>query len=165
MTEAWSLKSGRLTLSEGDSAMGYRLLLDQVAQDERPLELHRCRPPRSPFSACPSPCPAFRSNCRRAPGGDAEGAVRTALCVEFVAGRLHVFLPPLARLEHFLELISALEATAKAQRVPLVLEGYEPPSDNRLINFRVTPDPGVLEVNIHPSADWAGPESHRGRPV
>jgi uncharacterized protein (DUF2126 family)/transglutaminase-like putative cysteine protease len=150
-TEAWKLKSGRLTLSEGDSAMGYRLLLDQVVQER---EREASPAGRSPFSA-PVALPSYPLKAP-APGGDAEGAVRTALCVEFVAGRLHVFLPPLARLEDYVELISVLEATAKAQRVPLVLEGYEPPTDNRLINFRVTPDPGVLEVNIHPAADWQG---------
>ncbi|HTB21990.1 MAG TPA: transglutaminase family protein [bacterium] len=150
-TEAWRLNSGSLTLSEGDSAMGYRLLLDQIQADpDRALE--PVPSPIGPF-APPKPLPPHPIKASR-PGGDAHGAVRTALCVEYVDGRLHVFLPPLARLEHFLELVSDVETAALAEGVPLVLEGYEPPADSRLGNFRVTPDPGVLEVNIHPAADW-----------
>ncbi|HET9869446.1 MAG TPA: transglutaminase family protein, partial [bacterium] len=67
---------------------------------------------------------------------------------------LHVFLPPLSLLEHFLELVGRVEAAASALHLSVVVEGYEPPADPRLLNFRVTPDPGVLEVNVHPAADW-----------
>ncbi|MDQ1078593.1 DUF2126 domain-containing protein [Pseudoroseomonas cervicalis] len=80
--------------------------------------------------------------------------VRTALTVEAREGKIHIFYPPLARLEHWLELTAAIEDTAAAQGRKVVLEGYGPPSDPRLLHFSVTPDPGVIEVNIHPSLSW-----------
>ncbi len=70
------------------------------------------------------------------------------------AAQLYVFMPPLARLEDYLDLLSAVEATASALGVQIVLEGYPPPRDARLKLLQVTPDPGVIEVNIHPAHNW-----------
>jgi uncharacterized protein (DUF2126 family)/transglutaminase-like putative cysteine protease len=111
----------------------------------------------------------------RAPvrGQSARGITRTALCVEVRdparaagpkiesrefgkgKGMLYVFMPPLAQLDDYLELLAAIEATAKDLGVKIVLEGYPPPRDIRLTMLQVTPDPGVIEVNIHPAASWA----------
>jgi uncharacterized protein (DUF2126 family) len=109
-----------------------------------------------------------------APGrGESAGwLTRTALCVEVrdpqrangpkaereqggKSGVLYVFMPPLQHLEDYLELLAAIEATAAEQGVKVVLEGYPPPRDPRLKLLQVTPDPGVIEVNIHPAHDWA----------
>ncbi len=80
--------------------------------------------------------------------------VRTALCVEARDGRLHIFMPPLERAEAYLDLISAVEDTAAELDMPVVIEGYLPPHDHRLNHFSVTPDPGVIEVNIQPAHNW-----------
>jgi len=95
---------------------------------------------------------------------------RTALCVEIrdprrangpkaekqgaASGVMYVFMPPLEKLEDYLELLAAIEATATEQGVQLVLEGYPPPRDPRLKLLQVTPDPGVIEVNVHPVTSW-----------
>jgi transglutaminase-like putative cysteine protease len=101
----------------------------------------------------------------------AHWVVRTALCVEVrdpqrangpkaerehggKSGMLYVFMPPLARLEDYLELLAAVEATCEELGVKIVLEGYPPPRDPRLKVLAITPDPGVIEVNIHPAHDW-----------
>ena len=93
---------------------------------------------------------------RQAPGFLQSGAdiTRTALCAEPRSGTLYIFMPPTNQLEHYLELVSAIESVASDMATPVVLEGYEPPKDTRLNSFRVTPDPGVIEVNIHPSSSW-----------
>lgn len=80
--------------------------------------------------------------------------VRTALCVEARDGKVCVFMPPCERMEDYLDLVSAVEATAQALEMPVVVEGYPPPHDARVQNLKVTPDPGVIEVNTHPTTSW-----------
>jgi uncharacterized protein (DUF2126 family)/transglutaminase-like putative cysteine protease len=84
----------------------------------------------------------------------AAGLTRTALCVEPRGGLLRVFLPPLQNLELFLELLAALEFTSHELDLPIQLEGYPPPRDPRLCELKVTPDPGVIEVNVPPVRGW-----------
>lgn len=86
---------------------------------------------------------------------EAGYVIRTALCFEERDGRIHLFLPPLTYLEHYVALIECIEDVASELGMPIVLEGYEPPKDYRLKKFLITPDPGVIEVNIHPVETWA----------
>ncbi|MBI1317528.1 MAG: IMP dehydrogenase [Candidatus Hydrogenedens sp.] len=81
--------------------------------------------------------------------------VRTAICAEVRKGRLYVFMPPLQYFDHYLELLRAIEQTAAELEVTVIIEGYKPPHDPRVTSFSVRPDPGVIEVNIHPAADWS----------
>jgi uncharacterized protein (DUF2126 family) len=87
-------------------------------------------------------------------GDSAKGIVRTALCVEPRHGRLHIFMPPVHATEDYLDLIAAIEDTAASLAMPVLIEGERPPHDPRLNHFSVTPDPGVIEVNLHVANDW-----------
>ncbi|MEH6558818.1 MAG: transglutaminase family protein [Oceanicoccus sp.] len=157
----WPMKRDRITLIPGDSPMGLRLPLnnlpelsskaDKVTPQRDPFEpredlakrseLHFSQPMESADDAVEEP-------------DDYESVVRTAMCVEVREGRLHIFMPPLEYLEDYVELIAAIENTAGALKIAVIIEGYEPPRDPRMQKLLVTPDPGVIEVNVHPSNNW-----------
>jgi uncharacterized protein (DUF2126 family)/transglutaminase-like putative cysteine protease len=167
ISEKWKLRRGRLFLAPGDSPIGLRLpvaSLPKLPEGEYPYIY-----PQDPFEPR-DPLPdhlSFRRLQERgqsSSGGQArqdvheqsvvEGAVRTAFAIEPRDGNLCVFMPPVERLEDYLDLLAGVEETAKASGLPVYIEGYPPPHDPRLEVVKVTPDPGVIEVNIHPAANW-----------
>ena len=100
--------------------------------------------------------PDSKSNRDRYPnqGESASWILRTALCFEPRNGLLHIFMPPVSQVEDYLDLVAAIEDTAAALDIPIVIEGTPPPFDPRLTNIKVTPDPGVIEVNMQPAGSW-----------
>ena len=84
----------------------------------------------------------------------ADAKPRTALTVEVRGGHVCIFVPPLAGVDDYAALLAAIEATARETRCRVLVEGYPPPRDPRLRALLVTPDPGVIEVNVHPSRSW-----------
>ena len=153
-TTRWRTRRPRLFLLPGDSPLGLRLPLDSLAWEPPPDV-----PDVSPFADRPDLPPRADSRTSgRAPTAavlDIQDAPRTAVTVEEREGHLCCFLPPLADLTRGLALVSAVEAAAAELGIPVVVEGYPLPPDPRLATLSVTPDPGVLEVNVQPSATWA----------
>ncbi|MFP1129910.1 DUF2126 domain-containing protein [Asticcacaulis sp. W401b] len=164
MSNPWRFRTEKMMLLPGDSPVGLRLPLGALPfVDQTEVDAHLF-PPRSPFApteALPeaqSLVPRFARAIGTA--GDPQrwagpnGLVRSALCAEVRHGKLFLFLPPTAYAEHYFELISAIEAVATHLKIPVVIEGYGPPRDHRIESLSVTPDPGVIEVNIQPARHW-----------
>ena len=151
-TAQWRMRRKHVILIPGTSTMGMRLPLSSLAWTEAPWE-----PERSPFDErgqLPSYADAAADAAAAAQFEIAESP-RTALCVEERDGHLFVFLPPLTHIEDALALVAAVEGSAGALGLPVVLEGYNLPGDHRIKTLSVTPDPGVIEVNVQPTASWA----------
>ncbi|HUO67730.1 MAG TPA: transglutaminase family protein, partial [Gammaproteobacteria bacterium] len=167
ISEPWTTRAGKLFLVPGDSPLGFRLPLSSLTYiapidfphvvpadpfADRP-ELPDPHPRRQPFRRGePS---AARPRAERLVPQAARGAyARAAIAVEPRHGRLCVFMPPVAELEDYLDLVAAIEDASAELEVPVHLEGYDPPRDPRLNVIKVTPDPGVIEVNVQPASRW-----------
>ena len=155
-TSLWMLRSRHLFLVPGDSPVGFRLPLESLLWE--PAEQVRkvwVIDPMSPTAPLPVPQRQQRLDTAGGqPTAFTGTVVRTALAIEPRGGRLWAFLPPVSTIEDYIELIAALENTAARLKMPILVEGYPPPYDSRLRVIKVTPDPGVIEVNVHPAASW-----------
>jgi uncharacterized protein (DUF2126 family)/transglutaminase-like putative cysteine protease len=154
----WRFRRSGIYLAPGSASMGYRLPLDGLIDDEAGvLEAHIERCPFEERGKLPDFHAGVRSRHDRGPTEPStrDGRPpRTALCVEARAGELFVFLPPVSHLEHYLELVAAVEVAAEALKLPVSLEGYEPPEDPRLRRFLLEPDAGVLRLNLPETSSW-----------
>jgi uncharacterized protein (DUF2126 family)/transglutaminase-like putative cysteine protease len=161
ISDRWKLRRERLFLIPGDSPAGLRLPLGSL-ESLGPMEQPQVVP-RDPFAAAP-PLPARDALMQRRREATLEAGparavaaspVRTALVVEPRDNTLCVFTPPFMDAEDYTALIGAIETAAKDTGVPILIEGYPPPGDPRFHVVKVTPDPGVIEVNVQPSTRWS----------
>ena len=179
----WFLRDERCYLIPGDSPIGYRLPLDSQpwvsrgefpyvnpedpSTDKRALPSHaqlRLRvgettksvSEKNLLSRTGRGISSNPSDVLKKPAmfESAAWITRTFMCAEPRNGKLYIFMPPTTCLEDYLEVLAAVEATAEDMGLPVIIEGYEPPRDPRLTVLRVTPDPGVIEVNVQPAASW-----------
>lgn len=162
-SERWRTRRGKLFLIPGDSPVGFRLPLGSLPYVPPKLYPHvHPQDPLEPRGALPVVAPPARADETRQPRAEqtlreadiAASAVRTALAVEIRDGVPCVFMPPVERIEDYLELLAAIEAAAAETGVPVHIEGYTPPYDPRIEVIKVTPDPGVIEVNVQPARSW-----------
>ena len=158
-SERWKLRRGNLFLTPGDSPLGLRLpiaSLPHIPADEYPYIVEQ--DPLEPREELP--VYDGTTTAEAAPHQEVQeqqskgGGVRTAMSIEIRDGILCAFMPPVERLEDYLELVTAVEATAEEMQMQVHVEGYPPPFDPRVEVIKVTPDPGVIEINIQPAASW-----------
>jgi len=150
----WTFRREKLFLIPGNSQMGYRLPLDSMSVEETVDDIvvpsDNFDPPklwsRAELSA--------RAGKRNSKETKDEKVFITAICLEIKDGRIHVFLPPLDEANHFLDLLFALEHATSELKMPIIIDGYQPTYHNEMVKLAVTPDPGVIEVNIHPANSW-----------
>jgi uncharacterized protein (DUF2126 family) len=165
----WELKRERIVLTPGDSPMGLRLPLGSLPHSEqKSIDLERdqfaersdlAKRTDIPFGPVLAEQAQTIKQSAESDRQDEKQTVtvpvtRTALCIEPRDGKVYLFIPPLTSLEAYVHLIAAIEQAAAKTHTPVVIEGYEPPKDPRLLKLLVTPDPGVIEVNIHPANNW-----------
>ena len=150
-SEAWEMREGKIFLVQGDTSMGVRLPLAALPYVD-PKELEGDEPEPDPLAPA---APLLPHAALPGPGEASNGrGIRTALTVQAREGVLYLYIPPLTAAEDWLSLVAAIEQTAASLDQSLVLEGYKPPYDRRLDSFSVTPDPGVIEVNVQPASSW-----------
>lgn len=161
LSSKWNMRRKHLFLIPGNSPIGLRLPLDRI--DYMDANKQENQYEADLFDDLP-PLPDYTKNPVKYTFIDEPTyVVRSSLCIEPRDGKLHIFIPPLKQLEQYAQILSTIEAVAKELKYPVVIEGYTPPKDNRIVNIMVTPDPGVIEVNIHPAQTWNDVKENFGK--
>jgi uncharacterized protein (DUF2126 family)/transglutaminase-like putative cysteine protease len=126
-------------------------------EDPQAQRATRPAPPEDPQAQRTAPPALPRPGDPRHQRADGEPlpGIRTALVIEPRDGELWVFVPPVARFDEFCALVAAIDRAREATGLAVHLEGYPPPPSPERHRFAVTPDPGVLEVNLPPVASCA----------
>ncbi|TXE02829.1 DUF2126 domain-containing protein [Algoriphagus aquimarinus] len=149
----WEFRRKDLFLMPGNSPAGLRLPLDSI--EFTPPAEEPIKPETDLFADVPDlPNSAVKSIDFKVKPKNSKRIFKTSLVVEVREGKLFIFFPPLNRIENYLDLVSAVERTAEKLEIPILIEGYDPPSDKRIEKMMITPDPGVIEVNIQPAKSW-----------
>ena len=160
ISSQWAFRRGHLFLSPGNSPLGLRLPMESLLENpEGEFRPHQVPDPFAPAPKLKKFIKDAKKRCKQIETmtvhNDPDAVfVRTALNIEVRDGKLYIFLPPLDHTEAFLDLAASIEAVAQKLDIKVVLEGYEPAHDVRLDNIKVTPDPGVIEVNLQPTSTW-----------
>ena len=178
ISEIWQTRRRHLFLVPGDSSMGFRLPLNSLPylrpadyphlvpadpMDEHgelpdPEMLAQTIADRSEEAAARAKVLDFRRTAPMAASPALPAvAVRTALTVEPRGGRLCVFMPPVERLEDYLELLAVVEATAAELDMPVHVEGYRAAARSALERHQ-----GDARSRRHRSQRPSGRELARG---
>ena len=146
----WKFRAQDLCLVPGNSPAGLRLPLDSIEspKDEPP------KPENDLFAEVAALPSGKKAKLVKKKPINSKRIFKTTLVVEVREGKLFVFMPPVTYIEHYLDLVSAIESAAQRLKVPILIEGYDPPSDKRIEKMMITPDPGVIEVNVQPAKTW-----------
>jgi len=154
LSNVWEVRRKKIFLVPGNSPIGFRLPLKSLIVNPKIPSMPTFDPNLFDLKDDLPVIPNEAKKIKVTKKNKDQPFVRTAICAEVRDGKLYLFLPPIDNVVAFLELISAIETTAKELKQPIVIEGYDPPKDNRIEVLKITPDPAVIEVNVHPAKTW-----------
>jgi uncharacterized protein (DUF2126 family)/transglutaminase-like putative cysteine protease len=148
LTNPWQLRREQLYLLPGNSPIGLRLPLDSLVTEIEEAKSY----PRDPMDN--SNISTLPRKTKAKPGLVSDKLIKTSLCTEIREGKLYIFMPPIDLIESYIDLVHKIEEVASKLKLAIIIEGYEPPYDGKIRVLKITPDPGVIEVNIPPNDNW-----------
>jgi uncharacterized protein (DUF2126 family) len=138
LTSKWPFKREHLYLLKGDGPVGLRLPLSSLPwvlpadiEPEFPLDPFETLQPLASVNTDIKNIGMKHSTKKPKP----NEVIHTALCIEIRLGKLFVFMPPIIRLEDYLDLIQTIEKTATALKLKVCIEGYPPQDGAKQAHF------------------------------